>query len=103
MLRDAHRRGRVQEGVAIVLALIVLVATFVVATTSVIMTLTVGTIFVLMRAESSGATALSKSSTLSRLATDFRRDAHAATEARLVPANADEPAKLGHDRFEDGS
>ncbi|MEM9464197.1 MAG: hypothetical protein AAGA90_02435 [Actinomycetota bacterium] len=35
MLRDAHRRGRVQEGVAIVLALIVLVATFTVAATSV--------------------------------------------------------------------
>jgi uncharacterized cupredoxin-like copper-binding protein len=32
---DAHRHGRVQEGVAIVLALIVLVATFVVAATSV--------------------------------------------------------------------
>lgn len=35
MLRDAHRRGRVQEGVAIVLALIVLVTTFVVAAASV--------------------------------------------------------------------
>ena len=35
IVRDAHRRGRVQEGVAIVLALIVLVATFVVAASSV--------------------------------------------------------------------
>lgn len=35
MLRDTHRRGRVQEGVAIVLALIVLATTFVVAATSV--------------------------------------------------------------------
>ena len=32
---DAHRRGRMQEGVAIVLALLVLVATFVVAAMSV--------------------------------------------------------------------
>lgn len=32
---DAHRRGRIQEGVAIGLALLVLVATFVVAATSV--------------------------------------------------------------------
>ena len=34
-VRDAHRRGRVQEGVAIALALLILVTTLVVGTTSV--------------------------------------------------------------------
>ena len=50
MPRDAHRRGRVQEGVAIVLALIVLVATFVVAATSV----AAGTVPVASRTEGAG-------------------------------------------------
>ena len=76
-----HRR----QGVSLIEALVVM------ATMSVITTLAATTIVLMMRAEGSGTKSVAASITLSRLATDFRRDVRAAESFEI---SDEKPAEL---------
>lgn len=76
--RAIHRRGA-----TLVELLIVMSVLCVVLTTSTM------TLFRLLHAQSAGTAELAESLTVSRLAHDFRRDAHAAATALLINAGAD--------------
>ena len=60
----------------------------------VIMTLSATTVFHLWQAEGAGVSALLGSTTVSRLATDFRRDSHAATKAHVVLGDSNNPSTI---------
>lgn len=61
---------------------------------TIFLSLTVGTIHLLMRAQSTAGKALLQTQTLCRLSEQFRRDVHAATAAEVTPAAEDKPAVL---------
>ena len=66
----------------------------VISTMSVIMALGITTIFLMMRAEGSGAKALVDSMTYARMANSFRQDVHAARDIQLVADAPDKPNSL---------